>query len=68
MKIVHVVSFVLLVVGGLNWGWAGVSGGTNLLENILGAGTLLNTIYVLVGLSAILAVVTHKKDCKGCSM
>ncbi len=60
------VAFILLVVGGLNWGLVAV--GYNLVDMLLGAGsTLANIVYGLVGLSALLIVVTHKADCKTCS-
>ena len=75
MKILHMVAFILLVIGGLNWGLVGlgwvVGGGANwnVVEMILGAGsTLSGVVYILVGLSAVWIGVTHKKDCKACSM
>ena len=58
------VTFILLVVGGLNWGL--VSLGYNLVESILGTGTLTTVVYGLVGLSAVVEVVTHKRNCKCC--
>lgn len=66
MKILHGVAFVLLVVGGLNWllfavfGWEVGS-----LFGGMGA-TVSRVIYVLVGLSAIWEVVTHKRNCRMC--
>ena len=62
----HTVTFLLLVIGGLNWLLVGINPSYNLVEMLLGTGTLTNTVYILVGISAILAVVTHKKDCKAC--
>ncbi|OGY58545.1 MAG: hypothetical protein A3H06_01470 [Candidatus Colwellbacteria bacterium RIFCSPLOWO2_12_FULL_44_13] len=62
MKVLHSVAFILLVVGGLNW----------LLEVFgVGIGSFLpsvvaDIVYVLVGLSAIYEVVTHKGRCKNC--
>lgn len=63
----HAVSFILVLVGGLNWllvglfGWdIGVLfGGMDALVSRL--------VYVLVGLSAVYLLVTHKKDCAMCS-
>ena len=66
MKSLHMVTFILLVVGGLNWllfgllGWdigALVGGMDSMLAKI---------IYILVGLSAIYELVTHKSSCKQC--
>lgn len=57
------VSWILLVVGGLNWLLAvfGVDLATWGLPEIVA-----KVVYVLVGLSALLQLVTHKKDCKVC--
>lgn len=49
------VGFVLLVVGGLNWGLVGLFD-FNLVEKLLGAGTLTMIVYDLVGLSALWSV------------
>jgi uncharacterized membrane protein YuzA (DUF378 family) len=65
MKAVHMVAFILLVVGGLNWGLSAL--GYNVVNMLLGSWPLVEQIvYILVGLSAILIVVTHKADCKSC--
>ena len=66
MKYLHMIAFILLVVGGLNW--LLVAFGYNLVDSIFGVGSTLSMlIYILVGLSAIYLVFTHKKDCKMCS-
>ena len=64
MKAIHAIAFILLVIGGLNWLLVGFN--FNLVEAIFGAGTIAKIIYILVGLSAIYLVVTHKKTCKCC--
>ncbi len=67
MKILHIVAFILLVVGGLNWGLVGLFN-YNLVESLLGSWPMVVTlVYVLVGASAVLLFVTHKSDCKTCS-
>jgi uncharacterized membrane protein YuzA (DUF378 family) len=66
MKALHMVSFIILIIGGLNWllfafGW-------NLISVIFGAGTTLAMIvYIIVGLAAIEEVVMHKQNCRACS-
>ena len=66
MKIVHMVTFILLVVGGLNWGLAAF--GYNVVDMVLGAGSIASKIvYVLVALSAVYEIATHKSTCKMCS-
>jgi len=65
MKALHMVTFILLVIGGLNW--LLVAFGWNLVDAIFGTGSTVSMIiYILVGLSAIIEVVTHKKVCKMC--
>lgn len=67
MKILHIIAFVLLVIGGLNWGLVAI--GYNVVDMILGAGSTAGRVaYALVGLSAIYFVVTHKGECKTCSV
>ena len=59
------IAFILLVIGGLNW--LLVAFGYNLVDSLFGMGsTLAQIVYVLVGLSAIEEVVTHKKNCRMC--
>jgi len=61
------VAFILLVVGGLNWGLVGLFS-YNLVESILGTGSgLTMLVYVLVGVSALYIAFTHMGDCKVCS-
>jgi len=67
MKALHMVAFILVVIGGLNWlltvfGW---ELGTNVFGGM--ENSISKTIYVLIGLSAIYLLFTHKKDCKTCS-
>lgn len=65
MKALHVVSFLLVVVGALNWGLVGFFN-YNLVESLLGAGSLTTVVYSLVGVAAVVEVATHKKNCKLC--
>jgi uncharacterized membrane protein YuzA (DUF378 family) len=65
MKYLHTVAFILVMVGGLNW--LAVAFNYNVVEMIFGMGTQLTMIvYVLVGLSAIYEIATHKSRCKAC--
>ncbi len=66
MKVVHVIAFILVVIGGLNWLVFALVSGWN-LANYIGGDTVAKVVYILVGLSAIWLAATHAKDCKGCS-
>lgn len=64
----HQITFLLLVIGGLNWLLLGLFGWE--IGEIFGGSsvTLSRIIYVLVGLSAVYELMGHKKNCKMCSM
>ncbi|MEK9151618.1 MAG: DUF378 domain-containing protein [Patescibacteria group bacterium] len=66
MKI-HIVTFILLAVGGLNWLAVGLLGWD--LGDLFGGQDALvsRVIYVLVGASAVYEVLMHKSNCKVCS-
>jgi uncharacterized membrane protein YuzA (DUF378 family) len=50
-------ALLLMVLGSLNWGVIGLTDGdTNVISNIFGHGTLLNVVYVVVGVSALVYV------------
>ena len=52
MKSINILTLVLVIVGGLNWGLVGLFG-FDLVAAIFGAGSALSRIiFVLVGLSA----------------
>ena len=71
MKATHVIVYTLLVIGGLNWGLIGIGyylgHNWNVVAMIFGSiPWLLNLVYVLVGVSAIMSLFCHKKNCKAC--
>lgn len=73
MKALHMVAWILVMIGGLNWllvGLGGFFGGNwNVVNLILGSWPQVEWIvYILVGLSAVYEIVTHRKNCKMCSM
>lgn len=67
MKWLHIIAYLLLFIGGLNWGLVGLFN-FNVVMVILGTGMMANLVYILVGLSALYVMATHKGDCKVCSM
>ena len=73
-KWLHIISFILVVVGAIDLGLFGIipansSGqGFDLLQAVFGfSPTLLEIIYVLIGISGVYLLATHRKDCKVCS-
>ena len=66
MKYLHTISFILLIVGGLNWLLTAFN--YNVVDMVFGMGSQISMIiYILVGLAAIYEVVMHKKLCRMCS-
>ena len=61
------IAFLLLVVGGLNWLLVGLIGWD--IGSLFGGQTeiISRVIYILVGLSALFELFTHKKNCKMCT-
>jgi uncharacterized membrane protein YuzA (DUF378 family) len=52
MKFINILTLVLVIVGGLNWGLVGLFD-FDLVATIFGAGSMLSRlVYILVGLSA----------------
>lgn len=67
MKTVHIIAFLLLIVGGLNllalglfnWELGDLFGGQDTLTSRI--------LYVVIGLAAVYELITHKVRCKTCS-
>lgn len=62
----HTITFILLIVGGLNWLLVGVFGWD--VGQLFGGqeAIISRIIYILVGLSALYEVFSHKKICREC--
>ena len=60
------VTWILLIVGGLNWLLFGLLGWD--IGSLVGGmgSTVAKIIYILVGLSAVYEIVAHKKNCRLC--
>ena len=66
MEKIHILTFILLIVGGLNWLAVGIAGWD--IGELFGGqtGMIARGIYVLVGLAAVYEIVRHKSSCKTC--
>lgn len=66
MKGLHMVTFVLVCVGALNWGLLGLLD-FNLVNSLVGAWPMVEKlVYILVGLAAVYELATHNTRCKEC--
>lgn len=66
------IAFVLVIIGGLNWGLIGLGGFAGADWNVVHlifsfSATVEWIVYILVGLSAIWLAVEHRKSCKMCT-
>ena len=67
MKYLHIVAYLLVIVGALNWGLVGLFN-YNLVNMLLGSMPMLEKlVYILVGISAVVEVAMHQQNCKTCS-
>ena len=49
-------ALLVVFIGALNWGILGITGDTNVLSEIFGTGTLLDVVYVIVGIAGLMCV------------
>lgn len=61
-KGLHMAAWILVMIGGINW--LLVAFKLNLVEMIFGSFSMY--VYILVGLSAVYEIVSHKANCKAC--
>lgn len=68
MKLLNPVAYILLIVGGLNWGLVGLGwmvgegADWNVVHMLVGSSMELEaTIYILVGLSAVWSLLKNRK-------
>jgi uncharacterized membrane protein YuzA (DUF378 family) len=51
------IALLIVVLGALNWGILGLTGGdTNVLSDIFGTGSLIDVVYVIVGVAGLMFV------------
>lgn len=72
MKALHCTAFTLMIVGALNWGLIGLGGFVgadwNVVKMILGSWPTVEwLVYLLVGVSAVVLMFSHKGDCRMCN-
>jgi len=62
MSYLHTVAFILLLIGGLNWGLVGLFD-FNLVSHLFGGTAIEKIVYILVGLAAIVEIVNVRHCC-----
>jgi uncharacterized membrane protein YuzA (DUF378 family) len=51
------IALLIVVLGALNWGIMGLTGGdTNVVSDIFGTGSLLDVVYVIVGVAGLMFI------------
>ncbi len=60
-KVVLLVSFILVVIGAINWGLVGLFGLDLIHHFFSGIPVLMKIIYILVGLGGLVMVSLYKK-------
>ena len=64
MKALHMIAWILVIIGGLNWLLIGLFD----FNVVMYLGDMLaRIVYVLVGLAALYELFTHKANCKACA-
>ncbi len=67
MKALHMITWILVIIGGLNWLLVGIFGKDLFVFLGMGMGDMLpKIVYILVGVSALVELFTHKGNCKMC--
>lgn len=62
MRLINIIAWILLVVGGLNWLFVGAFAWNLVGAITFGADLLARIIYILVGLSAIWLIIVPISD------
>ena len=64
MKFLHIITFTLLLIGGLNWGLYGLMGWD--VSVWLGgmSSEWAKILYLAIGVSAVVVIAGHGKDCR----
>jgi uncharacterized membrane protein YuzA (DUF378 family) len=58
MKALNIVTLIIIIIGGINWGLVGLSDSWNVVALIFGfSPILLKIVYIIVGLSGLWQIV-----------
>lgn len=59
----HKITYTLVIIGGLNWLLEAFHQG---IGHWISSWPVVMVIYLLVGISAVVEIFTHKSNCKNC--
>ena len=66
MKWLDLITLILIIIGGINWGLVGLFNGFDLIATIFSFAPIITTIiYILVGLSALYQIMPLMKSMQG---
>lgn len=69
----HKIAFVFVIIGGFNWGLIALGyfmgQDWNVVKLLINSWSpaVENLVYLIVGVSAVVLLVGHKKDCRACN-
>lgn len=66
-KTLHMMTFTLLIIGGINWGLIGLLNWDVIQMIFSGYPVFEMIVYIAIGLSAIYIATTHVGDCLICN-
>lgn len=67
MKALHMIAYALVIIGALNWGLVGFFNFDLVAKTFGEMSVVSKVVYDIVGLAAIIEVVTHRSACKHCA-
>mgnify|MGYP001574911985 FL=1 len=68
MKQIHMIAFILLVFGGINWLLLGIFN-WELSALVGGPSSLIaKIVFVVIGLAAVYEIATHRHNCRTCQV
>lgn len=63
--LLHVIAYVLLWIGGINWGLIGFFN-FNLVESLGLPAGVVQVVYIAVGVAAVYSFLSHQGECTVC--
>ena len=66
MKALNIITLIIIIIGGINWGLIGLNSDWNIVALIFGfSPILLKIVYIIVGLSGLWQIVPLSQSMQG---